>query len=199
MSYVKGIYKKDIFKSERGYIIGLLKLEETDNEVMSDYIGKTITFTGYFPELDEGDSYIFNGSEKEHPRYGLQFEVTSYEKQKPNDKDGVVAFLSSDLFPGIGKKLAQSIVDTLGETALDHILEDPSCLQLVPKITSKKAMQNKRIGVRLFKAFLLCVLVIGVAAVIGVGVFGTALAITAERAQNEVLCWARDEKIVEDG
>ena len=34
--------------------------------------------------------------------------------------------------------------------------------------------------------------------VIGVGVFGTALAITAERAQNEVLCWARDEKIVDD-
>lgn len=39
------------------------------------------------------------------------------------------------------------------------------------KITSKKAMQSKRMGVRLFKAFLLCVLVIGIAAVIGVGVF----------------------------
>ena len=39
------------------------------------------------------------------------------------------------------------------------------------KITSKKSMQNKRIGIRLFKAFLLCVLVIGIAAVIGVGVF----------------------------
>ena len=39
MSYIKGIYKKDIFKSEKGYIIGLLKLEETDNEVMSECIG----------------------------------------------------------------------------------------------------------------------------------------------------------------
>lgn len=39
------------------------------------------------------------------------------------------------------------------------------------RITSKKNMQGKRVGVRLFKAFLLCVLVIGIAAVIGVGVF----------------------------
>ena len=34
--------------------------------------------------------------------------------------------------------------------------------------------------------------------VVGAGVWGTALAITAERAQNEVLCWARDEKVVND-
>ena len=39
------------------------------------------------------------------------------------------------------------------------------------RITSKKTMQGKRVGVRLFKAFLLCALVIGIAAVIGVGVF----------------------------
>lgn len=39
------------------------------------------------------------------------------------------------------------------------------------RISSKKAKQNKRFGVRLFKAFLLCALVIGIAAVIGVGVF----------------------------
>ena len=39
------------------------------------------------------------------------------------------------------------------------------------RITSKKNMQGKRVGVRLFKAFLLCVLVSGIAAVIGVGVF----------------------------
>ncbi len=39
------------------------------------------------------------------------------------------------------------------------------------RITSKKARQNKRVGVRLFRALLLCILVIGIAAVIGVGVF----------------------------
>lgn len=39
------------------------------------------------------------------------------------------------------------------------------------KITSKSTMQGKRIGVRLFKAFLLCLIVIGITGVVGVGVF----------------------------
>lgn len=39
------------------------------------------------------------------------------------------------------------------------------------KITSKSTMQGKRIGVRLFKAFLLCLIVVAVAGVAGVGVF----------------------------
>ncbi|MBR5599645.1 MAG: NAD(P)-dependent glycerol-3-phosphate dehydrogenase [Alphaproteobacteria bacterium] len=34
--------------------------------------------------------------------------------------------------------------------------------------------------------------------IIGTGIWGTALAITAERADNEVLCWARDENVVKD-
>ena len=39
------------------------------------------------------------------------------------------------------------------------------------KITSKSTMQGKRVGVRLFKAFLLCLVVIAVAGAAGVGVF----------------------------
>ena len=39
------------------------------------------------------------------------------------------------------------------------------------KITSKSTMQGKRVGVRLFKAFLLCLVVIAVAGVVGAGVF----------------------------
>ena len=39
------------------------------------------------------------------------------------------------------------------------------------KITSKSTMQGKRVGVRLFKAFLLCLLVVAVVGVIGGGLF----------------------------
>jgi len=137
-SYVKGVYKKAIFTSEKGYIIGLCKVVETNNDVFSDFIDKIITFTGYFHELNEGDTYIFNGEEVEHPKYGLQYQVESFEKIKPEDKDGIVEFLSSDLFPKIGVKLATSIVETLGENVLNLILDDPSCLNLVPKMTKKK-------------------------------------------------------------
>ena len=39
------------------------------------------------------------------------------------------------------------------------------------KITSKSTMQGKKISVRLFKAFLLCLIIIAIAGVAGVGVF----------------------------
>ncbi len=39
------------------------------------------------------------------------------------------------------------------------------------QITSKSAMQGRRVGVRLFKAFLILVVIVGIAAVVGVGVF----------------------------
>lgn len=137
--YIKGTYRKSIFQSSQGYVIGIFKVRETDDESLKDYINKTITFTGYFHELTEEDHYIFYGEGIEHPKYGFQFQVSGYEKVKPEDKDGVIAFLSSDLFPGIGEKQATLIVETLGEKALDKILEDASCLSLVPKLSSKKA------------------------------------------------------------
>lgn len=137
--YIKGTYRKSIFQSPQGYVIGIFKVRETDDESLKDYINKTITFTGYFHELTEEDHYIFYGEGIEHPKYGFQFQVSGYEKVKPEDKDGVIAFLSSDLFPGIGEKQATLIVETLGEKALDKILEDASCLSLVPKLSSKKA------------------------------------------------------------
>ena len=137
--YIKGTYRKSIFQSPQGYVIGIFKVRETDDESLKDYINKTITFTGYFHELTEEDHYIFYGEGVDHPKYGFQFQVSGYEKVKPEDKDGVIAFLSSDLFPGIGEKQATLIVETLGEKALDKILEDASCLSLVPKLSSKKA------------------------------------------------------------
>jgi hypothetical protein len=48
--YVKGVYKQSIFKSDKGYIIGLLKVSETNIPEMTEYVGKTITFTGYFAD-----------------------------------------------------------------------------------------------------------------------------------------------------
>ena len=139
MTYIKGNYRKSIFTSDKGYVIGLFKIKETDNEELKIYVNKIITFTGYFHELNLDDMYIFKGDVVEHPKYGLQFNVVEYERLKPADEDGLVAFLSSDLFKGIGERLAKSIVDTLGKNVLDEILKDESCLLLVPKMTSKKA------------------------------------------------------------
>ena len=136
--YIKGNYRKTIFASDKGYVIGLFKVRETNDEQMKMYLNKTVTFTGYFHDLNEDDVYCFYGESVDHPKYGFQFQVTNYERLKPEDEDGLIAFLSSDLFKGVGPALAKSIVDTLGKNVLDEILKDESCLLLVPKMSSMK-------------------------------------------------------------
>ncbi len=138
-NYIMGTFRQKIFSSDNGYVIGLVKIKDTDLDAMKDYVNKVITITGYFHELNENENYYFKGEETVHPKYGFQFNVSSYERVKPEDRDGVVAFLASDLFPGIGEKMAEKIVNTLGDKALDEILADESVLMLVPKLSSKKA------------------------------------------------------------
>lgn len=137
-SYIKGNFRRSIFKSDKGYVIGLFKVRETNDESLFDYINQTITFTGYFHELNEDDTYILYGEAVNHPRYGFQFQSNRYERVKPTGKEAIVEFLSSDLFPGIGEKIAKSIAETLGDNALDKILEDDSSLYLVPKLSEIK-------------------------------------------------------------
>lgn len=137
-SFVKGNFRKSIFKSDKGYIIGLFKVRETNDDTLEEYINHTITFTGYFHDLNEDDTYILYGEGVNHPRYGFQFQTNSYERLKPEGKEAIIEFLSSDLFKGIGDKLAKNIVDVLGDNALDKILEDESCLYLVPNLTENK-------------------------------------------------------------
>ena len=137
-SYIKGNFRRSIFQSDKGYVIGLFKVRETNDEALEEYINHTITFTGYFHELNEDDVYVLYGEVVNHPRYGLQFQTSKYERLKPTGKDAVTTFLSSDLFPGIGEKLASQIAEVLGDNAIDRILEDESCLYLVPKLTESK-------------------------------------------------------------
>jgi exodeoxyribonuclease V alpha subunit len=138
-TYIKGNFRRSIFNSDKGYVIGIFKVRETNDDSLEEYVNHTITFTGYFHDLNEDDTYVFYGEGVKHPRYGFQFQVNNYERLKPTDKDGIVTFLSSDLFPGVGEKLALDIVSVLGENTIDRILKEPGCLNLVPKLTLKKA------------------------------------------------------------
>lgn len=139
--FVKGIYKRSIFTSDKGFVIGILKVKETNDDELQDYVDKIITFTGYFAELTLEDTYILYGETSIHPKYGFQFQVTESKRIKPEDHDGIIEFLSSDLFAGIGEKMAAKIVDALGDQALDQILKEPECLNLVPKLSYKKQKQ----------------------------------------------------------
>ena len=138
-NYIKGIFKKAFYKSDKGYTIGLFKVKETNDEEVEDYIGKTITITGYFDDLKEDENYIMYGESLEHPKYGFQFDVKKYEKIMPNDKEGLITFLSGEMFIGIGEKLATLIVDKLGLDAINKILNNKEVLYNIPKISKIKA------------------------------------------------------------
>lgn len=111
-----------------------LKIQETN----LDYKEKEIIVAGYFPQVDTEAMYRFQGNLKQHPKYGLQFQATSFEKEIPATEVGVIQYLSSDLFPGIGKRTAELIVEKLGPNAIKKIIEEPDALDNVPRLKDDK-------------------------------------------------------------
>lgn len=134
MSYVIGNYNKCIYSNDNnGYIVGNLRIKETDIEDSSS----TILFVGTFPELKLTANYKMEGEIIKHPKYGKQFSVTNYELLIPTKKDELIEFLSSDLFP-IGEKTAQKIVERFGDNTIDTILDNPNSLELIPRLPANK-------------------------------------------------------------
>ena len=134
MNYVKGTYVKNIYSNiDNGYVVGVLKLKETDLDINTS----TIYFTGSFYDLKLKNNYTMYGELVDHQKYGLQFSVTNYEILLPTKKEELIEFLSSDIFP-IGEKTATKIVDRFGENSLSVILETPESLQLIPKLPKSR-------------------------------------------------------------
>ena len=135
--YIKGSYSKSIYETDMGYHVGIFKVTDTNEQALEEYIGRTLTFTGYFHELNHVDTYLFYGKFVHHEKYGDQFQVDSYERCKPEEKDSIIDFLTSGLFKGIGEKKATKIYNVLGKDTLKIILEEPNNLILIPTITKK--------------------------------------------------------------
>ncbi len=93
-----------------------------------DEIDGPIIVTGHFFDIQADCDYELYGEFYDHPRFGFQFKVTNVLRQLPKSEDGIVAFLSSDIFKGVGKKTATKIVTALGDDALTKIKEDPDIL-----------------------------------------------------------------------
>ncbi|MCF2646653.1 MULTISPECIES: ATP-dependent RecD-like DNA helicase [Niallia] len=134
--YIKGRHLVTIFHNEQNlYSVIRIRVDETNH----DYDDKEAVITGYLPKMNEEETYTFYGDFKEHPRFGLQLQATSFRKEMPQTKQGIIAYLSSNLFKGIGEKTAENIVETLGEEAISKIMNQPSILDTVPKLAPDKA------------------------------------------------------------
>ena len=134
--FVKGRPIVTIFHNEQNlYTVLRIRVDETNHP----YEDKEAVVTGYFPKIHEQETYIFFGEFKDHPKFGLQFHTNHFRKDMPQSKQGVINYLSGEMFKGIGKKTAENIVEILGEDAISKILNQPSLLDSIPKLPPEKA------------------------------------------------------------
>jgi len=136
--YVKGMPHHIVFRNDdNAYTVLRVYIQETNEAIES----KDIAIFGYFPVIHLHESYQFFGQLKKHPKYGQQYEVIQFRKLLPQSKDGIVQYLSGELFPGIGQTTAERVVSHLGEGAISKILNHPEVLGEVPKLPEDKAVQ----------------------------------------------------------
>jgi len=112
------------------YVVARFKLYELNE--------KLITVTGYLPEFPKDTLIALSGIYVEHPRFGMQFSIHSYHRILPTEPDSIMAFLSSPLFPGIGHKFAQEMVEYFGDDCLNILKQEPQRLQEIKGYTVKK-------------------------------------------------------------
>lgn len=139
MDYIQGVVKIVMFHSEEN-LYTVCKIDVLDSseplnifQMDDDYL----TVTGYMVKPVRGEEIRFFGTFKEHPRYGRQYVVKSYEKMESISIAGLVEYLASDLFNGVGIKTATNIVAKLGKDAINKIMNDKEVLRTVPKLSDK--------------------------------------------------------------
>jgi len=140
MEYIKGKIRNIIYQNnDNGYVVALFRVKETNDNMMKEYLNKTITITGTFLDINQEDIYVLNGEYLKHERFGYQYKVNSYKREEPSTESGVIEFLASPLIKGCGEKTAIKIVETLGVDAVKLIKENKSNLLVVPGMSDAKA------------------------------------------------------------
>lgn len=137
MSYIEGNVQRYLFyNDETSYSVVKIKITDTDDVDIVHY-EPTIIVCGFFPKLETSINYRFFGEVLNHPKYGVQYNSSRFERSVDNTYEGLLDYLSSDLFKGVGKRTAERIIESLGLNALDLIAEDKYVLDKVPKMNEK--------------------------------------------------------------
>ena len=121
-----------IFANERnGFTVARIKGDKLD-EIAA----------GNFPPVHAGERVRLTGDWGEHHKFGKQFAVTGCEILQPKGESGLIAYLASGVFAGIGEKTAEKLVAIFGED-LPHILDnDPDKLKGTVRGLSGKKLEK---------------------------------------------------------
>ena len=100
-----------------------------------------ITCVGIFSTIAEGENIEATGDYTDHPTYGTQFKVVSFEEKAPEDQEAIERYLGSGAIKGIGLAMAARIVRRFREDTFRIIEEEPERLAEVKGISERKAME----------------------------------------------------------
>ena len=131
MEKVTGYVEHIIYRNaENGYTVFVLICEEEE-----------LTCVGTFSDIAEGENIEATGEYTEHPTYGRQFRVVSFEEKAPEDEIAIERYLGSGAIKGIGIALAARIVRRFKKDTFRIIEEEPERLAEVKGISERKAME----------------------------------------------------------
>lgn len=123
------------FNQENGYTVLRLRPDKDEAKKLPGVnLQGLITVVGNLPEIAPGEGVRFQGDFVTHPKHGMQFSASSFEKVKPYTIAGIERYLGSGLIKGIGPQLAKRIVKHFKQETLDIIDENPQKLREVPGI-----------------------------------------------------------------
>lgn len=103
--------------------------------------GGMVTVVGAFPFVSEGEELRVYGTWQSHPSFGDQFKAETFERARPATTAAILKYLSSGAVKGVGPAMAQRIIQTFGEKALEVMENDPQRLSQIKGITLEKAQE----------------------------------------------------------
>ncbi len=102
------------------------------------YSDQLITVVGNLPEVNPGEWLKLTGQWLNHPKHGRQFQVELCEQSTPASVEGIKRYLGSGMVRGVGKVMAERIVNRFGAETLEVIDADPQRLGEVLGIGRKR-------------------------------------------------------------
>ena len=96
------------------------------------------SIVGYLDRVTPGEMLRVTGSWATHPKYGRQFQVTTFAREMPATINGIRRYLASGMIKGVGGVLATRMVDAFGEKVLDILDSEPEKLLAVEGLGKKK-------------------------------------------------------------
>lgn len=145
MDKIEGMIERVLFHNkENGYTVASFLIDFNKIPISvkkAKIVGNKTTVVGVFDRVPvEDEEYLLDGEFIKDPKFGLQFKFSSFQRKGFESPYGIINYLSSDLFPGVGLKAATQVVETLGVDAIDKIKKDPTCLDQIDITLKQKTV-----------------------------------------------------------